>query len=854
MVRKLVALVAICLIANCMKSCMAADCNACDDDCKPWNFSCKGRRTVCRNIAAGVGRYVDFVEATCANDPSRMSMQEQIADAIEWLIYLKYFKRSDFNGVTFRACHSLQSFTDGFTVNAGKVLIMEAEMRPRVLAGLIAHEMFHVGQYREQGNDKFRCEYGQHVLDGVAKTILKADLTFLQSVFGPGNKQERPAYEFDAKVRKSLNRVPISNWFKRLPRGRHVFTPWNNNQKCMDWSMSGDNNVYMFPCHSNDNQKWLWSGRNTLHSPENLEYCLTALSNNDVGMRLCSFGADQIWTRTASNEILGREGLCLDHNFVNNNVFMTDCHGGSNQKFYFHKRTPAHLMSLFNKECVDVITHTGTDNVYMHPCHDGTNQKWILGRDETLQSSWKLSKCLDWNHGDPNNNVYLYDCHNGKNQKWYFDDIGRLRTRHDSTMCLDVNLNTKNLYMHKCHLGSNQAFYFPPQDKCESCEFKYILMPNVANCVDWDYGGAHNNVYLHGCHTGANQQWALSQNLVVSPHDRKYCLTWQVGGVNNAVMRPCFEAKYQKWHLDNHGRLHSQYDSSKCLDHNGQGNLYVHDCHGGENQKFYFSSCQPGKKLVGSECKTCNYKCPANSFPKRACPQGFDHCSCSLGYSKGSSGCVRVPMPSSEPSPPAPTRSPSRGGPNTAPPGWALVGEGFCRDEQNKQGEFSMACSESNGLCSFDECVGKCKRDKSCVGVEFWHSREDRTGTCEIHKKRIASYKSFKGSACYTLTSRNSACGGVPSAPAGWSFVGEGFCRDEHGKQGDFSMGCSTSNGLCSFGECVTKCKAMSSCVAVEFWHSREDRTGTCELHETRITSYKKFTGSSCFVNSNRNN
>ena len=72
-------------------------------------------------------------------------------------------------------------------------------------------------------------------------------------------------------------------------------------------------------------------------------------------------------------------------------------------------------MSLFDRKCLDY--HTDTRNVYMHECHGGANQKWYFEEGTARIRSEVDHKCLDLNIGDAFN-IYMYDCHDEKNQQF----------------------------------------------------------------------------------------------------------------------------------------------------------------------------------------------------------------------------------------------------------------------------------------------------------------------------------------------------------------------------------------------------------------------------------------------------
>merc|ERR1719313_805646 len=71
---------------------------------------------------------------------------------------------------------------------------------------------------------------------------------------------------------------------------------------------------------------------------------------------------------------------------------------------------------------------------------------------------------------------------------------------------------------------------------------------------------------------------------------------------NNVYMHACHGGSNQQWFFDGED-LKTRYDTSKCLDYNyNNGNIYMHACHGGTNQKFYYA--QPKNPAYFSRVKS----------------------------------------------------------------------------------------------------------------------------------------------------------------------------------------------------------------------------------------------------------
>jgi len=125
---------------------------------------------------------------------------------------------------------------------------------------------------------------------------------------------------------------------------------------------------------------------------------------------------------------------------------------------------PAALMTVHDNKCLDYRYNSNYWNVYMHNCHGGDNQKWYFD-GQTLKTEHD-NKCLDYHYNSNLGTVYMDDCHGGATQKWRFD--GKTLKNGHGNKCLDYNYNfdeasyfeTANVYMHHCNGGSNQKWNF----------------------------------------------------------------------------------------------------------------------------------------------------------------------------------------------------------------------------------------------------------------------------------------------------------------------------------------------------------------------------------------------------------
>jgi hypothetical protein len=121
-----------------------------------------------------------------------------------------------------------------------------------------------------------------------------------------------------------------------------------------------------------------------------------------------------------------------------------------------------------SKKCLDMRLDNHDKNVnhevYMHDCHVGTNQKWYFSGSEFKNLAIE-DMCLE--QDVRNGNVYTHRCHGGKIQQWYLSG-DRLKSRLDDK-CLDHDYSNDNVYVHACHNEptANQLWDFQ-QVQCDN--------------------------------------------------------------------------------------------------------------------------------------------------------------------------------------------------------------------------------------------------------------------------------------------------------------------------------------------------------------------------------------------------
>jgi len=136
--------------------------------------------------------------------------------------------------------------------------------------------------------------------------------------------------------------------------------PWKlieqSTNGCVDDFASGQRNVYVHPCHNENNQLWYMLDGNifTLYDHKCLDYAMD--------------GSD--------------------------NVYMHECHDGANQKWYFDEDNDA-IRSVYDHRCLDMNEGPSSQNanIYMHDCHFKPNQQFV--REEVSSKAFTMALHLD---------------------------------------------------------------------------------------------------------------------------------------------------------------------------------------------------------------------------------------------------------------------------------------------------------------------------------------------------------------------------------------------------------------------------------------------------------------------------
>lgn len=114
---------------------------------------------------AGFQSATAFVIGRCSNWDGRTEDQHLIQQAAQSLVNAGLFAPNEFQGVQIRWCPL--SGAHGMAPDRGRIYLDTAAKNdnPINLAALLAHEMFHIRQYRAMGTDKFKCEYSRKYVE-----------------------------------------------------------------------------------------------------------------------------------------------------------------------------------------------------------------------------------------------------------------------------------------------------------------------------------------------------------------------------------------------------------------------------------------------------------------------------------------------------------------------------------------------------------------------------------------------------------------------------------------------------------------------------------------------------------------
>merc|ERR1712060_764571 len=197
--------------------------------------------------------------------------------------------------------------------------------------------------------------------------------------------------------------------------------------------------------------------------------------------------------------------------------------------------------------------------------------------------------------------------------------------------CLNYNHDTGKAYMQSCHTLNIQKWEFEGADG---------LVRSVYDKKCLEYGSHTHEVQVSDCNpTLAAQQWTFSSQdtssststtttAVFLPDKGGAKQVYSVGGAMclddnfksaNAYVHGCHAGANQRWYFDGEQRLRSLSDQ-KCLDYNYvAGNAYMHDCHPGTNQKWEFEGAGKRFRSVHDKEKCLDYDSKSHDVRVLAC-------------------------------------------------------------------------------------------------------------------------------------------------------------------------------------------------------------------------------------------
>lgn len=213
-----------------------------------------------------------------------------------------------------------------------------------------------------------------------------------------------------------------------------------------------------------------------------------------------------------------------------------------------------------------------------------TNQKVRVMSD--------MTKCMSVN-GE--NQLIMESCSDQPSQFFSYDPRYRVIRLGTDGLCVEYNPSSHYLFMIRCDGNINQMFFY-------SMFTQEVRTLANGYCLDLPGSGF---LYMNkNCHSGENQKFFLpsqwlpdiaSLNRVWSFSDWSKCMTLHPS--RKVLMRDCIyqdpygftDTYYQEFEYDVHTRQ-IKIDGL-CLDyHYGLNYLYIHSCHDGANQQFYFDT------------------------------------------------------------------------------------------------------------------------------------------------------------------------------------------------------------------------------------------------------------------------
>lgn len=243
------------------------------------------------------------------------------------------------------------------------------------------------------------------------------------------------------------------------------------------------------------------------------------------------------------------------------------------------------IKSMHSDKCLGVERDFRRgQNVDLSDCHGGSTQRWTIYKDGIVRNDSHKSQCLEvqgaGKKGKSGQNVRMGDCLGDRNQRWIFADNAQIvnRARGSNNWCLEIQGGKKNsganAQIWKCHKKNHTRWRVS-----QNVTYTQVLKDAYSGkCVD-NTGGIKKGTRLHTwtCNKGnTNQQWlfkVVGKNYVEIKSRRSgLCLGVAEFSQRNGakvVQWPCNRKANQRWEvrrINKDGWIRLQVlHSKKCL-------------------------------------------------------------------------------------------------------------------------------------------------------------------------------------------------------------------------------------------------------------------------------------------------
>ncbi|CAE7276592.1 unnamed protein product [Symbiodinium natans] len=222
-------------------------------------------------------------------------------------------------------------------------------------------------------------------------------------------------------------------------------------------------------------------------------------------------------------------------------------------------------------KCVDKSSNADED-IYMGNCHSGSNQQFNFKVARRFKTRYFSTKCLEWTSSS--DNIALADCDSNKDTQLFYFDGPQLKSQANTSKCL--HRDSRNLKMANCQDSSHQKFVWDGEK---------LKVQGTNDCVD-----AHkenSNVYLAGCHGKDNQKWYFDQPVYKGKSLRAAGKCLEIASDRQAHWKTCTDAANQRFYFSGEAlKVESLYG---CLD-SFKNIVKVHTvCNGHSNQRWYWT-------------------------------------------------------------------------------------------------------------------------------------------------------------------------------------------------------------------------------------------------------------------------